>query len=69
MSLSKTLYPMLSTGSTQEDPSDLTENTLKIFINKGHQSTVSRRETGQTTMVNSFHAGSDFCRLLMTFEN
>ena len=29
LSLSKTFYPLLSTGLTQEDPSDLTEN----FVN------------------------------------
>ena len=28
MSLSKTLYPLLSTGSTQEDPPDMTDTLL-----------------------------------------
>ena len=42
MALSKTLYPVLNTGSTQEDPSDMTEKLLtgmysflkKIFFEK-----------------------------------
>ena len=59
MSLSKTLYPLLSTGSTQEDPS---QHNLKKVLTVKYKTKNGNKQTNPTA------ADNQFCNVYLDFH-